>query len=271
MTRRFLSKKYILLHLFVGFTFILITSCQIDTGIKPTQSGFNGTIYFKNEKPQETDQVIVVASTKFPPTTITDIVQGEPLSLDSDSVYYEIWTPPADFAAIGVVWKEKDQPWDVTNIIGIYFPTENKFSPGSLSLPDKNTVVQSINIEADYSKAKKNVKSYISGTLTVNGNWPENATSVLVVVSPTLVPSGLLDVTFGQPIEAGFETAAYSLNVQPGKYGLIGCLVLKQDEPIGIQSINGIYYKKQGDLFPGSVTIPTDTTRIENIDISINF
>jgi hypothetical protein len=265
-------KKLIILFYFFTITFYFFTlGCNIDKGIKPTQSGFNGTIYFQNEKPQETDQVIVVASTKFPPTNITEIVQGEPLSLDSDSVYYEIWTPPTDFAAVGVVWKEKDQPWDVTNIIGIYFPTENKFSPGNLSLPDKNTVVESINIQADFSKAKKNVESYLSGTLTVNGNWPENATSVLVVASPSLVPGGLLDITFGQPIEAGFETAAYSLNIQPGKYGLIGCLVLREDEPIGIQSINGIYYKKPGDLFPGSVSIPTDTTRIENINISINF
>ena len=252
-------------------TFLFFFSCEFNGGIEPTQSGLKGTIYFTNEKPAETDQIIVVASTVFPPSNITQIVQSEPLSISADSANFEIWIPPTDFAAVGVVWKQIDQPWDVTNIIGIYFPTENKFSPGSVEISTRNTVAEPINIQADYSVAKLKVDSFIEGTLQVNGSWPENATSVLVVASNNLVPTGLLDVTFGQPISAGFDSTTYSLNVQPGKYSLIGCLVLQENEPIGFESIKGIYYKKPTDFFPGSVTVETDTTVIKNVNISINF
>jgi hypothetical protein len=246
-------------------------SCEFNTGLEPTQSGLRGTVYFSNEKPAETDQVIVVASTVFPPSNITQIVQSEPLSLSADSANYEIWIPPTDFAAVGVVWKQIGQPWDVTNIIGIYFPTDNKFSPGSVDITTRNTVAEPINIEADYSVAKRKVDSYIEGSLKVNGDWPENAISVLVVASNKLVPTGLLDVSFGQPISAGFDSTTYRLNVQPGNYSLIGCLVLQENEPIGFESIKGIYYKKPSDFFPGKVTIESDTTVVKDVNISINF
>lgn len=249
----------------------LTLACTFNGGIEPTRSGFGGTITFIGEKPDQTDQVIVVAATKFPPSNITEIVQGEPLPLDSDSVQYEIWTPPADFAAVGVVWKQKDQPWDVTNIIGIYFPTENKFSPGVVSIKDRNSFVTSIDIKADYSKAKFKVDSFIHGTLKVNGEWPANASSILVVASQSLTPQGLLDVSFGQPIAAGFESVQYSLNLQPGTYRLIGCLLLQEGEPIGFQSIKGIYYKRPTDFLPGSVTVPTDTSNVYDINITINL
>jgi len=253
------------------FIFIYLLSCNIDPGLEPTQSGFQGKINFLNEWPERTDQVLVVASTVFPPANITDIILGDPLPIGVDSTDYIIYTPPAHFAAIGVVWKEKNQPWDVTNIIGIYFPTNNKFTPGSITIPDKHTIIDSINIIADLSKAKRAVKSKITGKLRVNGEWPPNATSVLLAASPTILPEGLLDITLGQPIEAGFDSVQYSFTVQPGRYRLIGALVLEEGASIGFQSIRGIYYEKPGEFSPGSVTIDTDTTVIKNINITLNF
>ncbi len=256
------------------FPFILTAffffSCKIDTGLEPTHSGFRGTVHFINEWPQQTDQVIVVAATKFPPSTITDIILGDPLPLGVDSASYEIFNPPAEFAAVGVVWKEKDQPWDVTNIIGIYFPTANKFSPGAVKIRDRNTVADSIDIVADLSKAKLKVESRITGKLRVNGSWPDDATSVLVIASNSFPPSGILDVTFGQPIPAKFDsTQDYSLSVQPGTYKLIGCLVLQSNVPLGLESLKGIYTKRPP--LPSAVTVPTDTSKITNIDFTINF
>lgn len=253
-------------------TVLIFFSCKIDTGIEPTQSGFRGTVHFINDWPEQTDQVIVVAATKFPPATITDIILGDPLPLGVDSASYQIFNPPAEFAAVGVVWKEKDQPWDVTNIIGIYFPTDNKFSPGVVKIKNRKTVVDSIDIVADLSKAKLKVESTIAGKLHVNGPWPDDATSVLVIASQSFPPAGLLDVAFGQPIPAKFDsTQSYNLSVQPGKYKLIGCLILQSNSPLGLESLKGIYFKRPTDFFPGVVTVPTDTSKITNIDITINF
>jgi hypothetical protein len=246
-------------------------SCEAPTGLEPTRSGISGSIFFKGDWPEQTDQVIVVASTVFPPTSLVEIVMSEPLDTNVDTAHYTIWENPADFAAIGVVWKEKDQPWDVTNIIGIYFPTDDHFSPGKVSIPDKETLVDSINIEANLSLARRKVDSTIEGTLKIAGDWPDNAQTVLMIASKTILPTSLLDIIFGAPIDVGFDSTEYSLSVQPNTYRLIGALLIQEDEPIGFDSIKGVYKKKPSDFFPSSVNVPTDTSRATGINITIDF
>lgn len=250
---------------------LLSVNCDVDTGLEPTRSGLAGTIYFEESWPENTDQVMVVAAKVFPPSDLEDIIMSEPLQTFVDTIDYEIWTNPGTFQAVGVVWKEIDQPWDVTNIIGIYFPTDDRFSPGNVTIPDRETLVDSIDINADLSLARHYVESTINGQLSVNGEWPETAENVLVVASQTILPTGLLDIVFGVPIQAGFDSTLYSLTVQPGTYRLIGALVTETDSPVGIESIKGIYRKNPGDFFPGSVVIPSDTTVVENINITIDF
>ncbi len=246
-------------------------SCQIDTGLAPTQSGIAGVVYFHNQWPEQTDEVIVVASTKFPPTSLEDIIMSEPLPTFVDSASFVIWTNPQTFQAVGVIWKEKDQPWDVTNIIGIYFPTDDHFSPGSVTIPDRKTLIDSLIIEADMDNARLRVDSAIQGILRVKGEWPDGAESVLVVASKTVLPTSLLDVVFSSPIAAGFDSTLYSLSVQPATWRLVGALVTEADKGIGIESIKGIYRKKPGDFLPGAVAVSTDTTVITNIDITLDF
>jgi hypothetical protein len=71
----------------------------MDQGLQPTRSGFSGTIRFKNAWPEQTDQVLVVAATRFPPSAITDIVMSDPLPLHQDSATYTLFTTPQPFAA----------------------------------------------------------------------------------------------------------------------------------------------------------------------------
>lgn len=258
---------YLLLALWL-FTFL---HCDVETGLEPTRSGISGTVYFSDEWPSSTDEVMVVAATTFPPTTLNDIIMSEPLPTFVDSASYVIWANPATFEAVGVVWKQVDQPWDVTNIIGIYFPTSDHFSPGQVTITNRGTLVDSVDIEADLSNARLDVDSAIEGTLRIQGEWPANAQHVLMVASQTVLPTSLLDITFGVPIEAGFDSTMYSLSVQPGTYRLIGSLVVQEGESLSIESIKGIYRKKAGDVLPGSVVVPTDTTRVSGIDITLDF
>ena len=258
---------YILLLFFGSLLFF----CDSDTGLEPTQSGFSGTVRFKNVWPADTDQVIVVAATKFPPTDITEIVLGDPLPLNVDSVNFTIYSPPAEFAAVGVVWKQIDQPYDVTNIIGIHFTSDDQFSPAPIRIRDRNHMVNSINIDADLSKAKHFVESNVRGLITVKGEWPASAESILIFASKPLLPTGLLDISFGLPIAAGFDSTNYTINIQPGTYRLFGALLLESGSPIGVESIKGIYYKNEGDIFPGTVKVPTDTSQVKNINIQIDF
>jgi len=246
-------------------------SCSLDSGLQPTRSGFRGKIYFNNSWPVRTDQVLVVAATKFPPSAITEIIMGDPLPMFQDSITYEMYTTPQQFAAVGVVWKEKDQPWDVTNIIGIYFDGDNHFTPGKVNVADREEMLENIDIRADLSKAKLKVSSGIEGTLRIKGIWPAASQSLLMAASKPILPSSLLDISLGQPLTVPFDSSRFFLSLQPGVYRLIGSLLIEKDVDISISSLVGVYYKKAGDLFPGSVTIANDTTRVRGIDITIDF
>ncbi|MBN2001191.1 hypothetical protein JW935_26850, partial [candidate division KSB1 bacterium] len=137
-------------------------------------------------------------------------------------------------------------------------------------IPDKDTMIAGIDVNADLSKAKMAVQSAISGTLRVLGAWPANASSVLVAASTSLLPSNLLDITLGMPVEVPFDSVSYTLPLQPGLYYLVGALLLQSDTPIGMESIKGIY-KDPVTGNPGFLNIPSDTTRLSDIDIVLDF
>ncbi|HPI74223.1 MAG TPA: hypothetical protein PLZ01_12490, partial [bacterium] len=128
--------------LFLITGLLALGGCSLDDGLQPTRSGFSGTIRFKNAWPAQTDQVLVVAATRFPPSAIADIVMSDPLPLHQDSVDYTLFTTPQLFAAVGVVWKEKNQPWDVTNLIGLYFDSDNLFNPGKVHVRNRDEMVE---------------------------------------------------------------------------------------------------------------------------------
>ncbi|MBN1541300.1 hypothetical protein JW992_04070 [candidate division KSB1 bacterium] len=247
-----------------------VLSIACDSGLEPTRSGFRGRITFVGEKPADTDQVIVVAATRFPPTQIDEIFLGEPLPLDRETVDYTVYSPITDYAAIGVVWKQQNQPWDVTNIIGIYLPTSNGFVPGRVSIADRQTMVDSVDIQAHYSKVKRAVDSSVSGRLRASGQWPSDSESLLIFASTELIPSGLLDLQFGAPIPAPFDSIDYRLTIQPGTYRLFGVLLIRIGQPLDVSAIRGFYSRTAGSPFPSSVVVPTDTSRITGIDIAFD-
>jgi hypothetical protein len=251
--------------------FIPIFACDVDTGLKPLHSGFKGTVHFAEPWPEDTDQVLVAAAKRFPPTTLEDIVLSEPLPLFQDSASYQVFTPLQTFEAVGVVWKQKNEPWDVTNIIGLYFTGANRFQPGSVVIGTRQEMISNIDITADLSKARRTVNSGIAGRIVIEGEWPETVTSVLVVASSKLIPQSLLDIQFGFPITTPFDTTMYRLSLQPGTYPLIGVLALETDQNISLSSLRGIYYETPGDLFPGTITLSDDSTVVEGVDITANL
>ncbi len=261
-----LAQYWTLLVLFIPFF-----ACEVDTGLTPLHSGFKGTVHFTEPWPEDTDQVLVAAAKRFPPTTMEDIVLSEPLPLFQDSASYQVFTPPQLFEAVGVVWKQKNEPWDVTNIIGLYFTGSNRFQPGSVTIATRKDMIPDIDITADLSKARRNVNSGITGRIFIQGEWPETVTSVLVVASSKLIPQSLLDIQFGFPMTTPFDTTMYRLSLQPRTYPLIGVLALETDQPISLSSLRGIYYESPGDLFPGTITLPDDSTVVGGVDITANL
>ncbi len=247
---------------------MLLLACDDDSGIKPPAhlSGFAGTITFTGAWPGDTDQIRLAAALKFPPSTIADILLGESLPIGTDSIHYTFYTDPVALQAVGVVWKEKGQAWDATNIIGYYFPTENHLTPGAVTVSRKDEMVQGIDILCDLGKVKRHVNSAIGGMLRVHGVWPPGASKVVVAASTApLLPASLLDLFFSFPIDAGFDSTRYIISVQPGTYKLVAALVIEEGQNIGLESVKGAYYSFSG------IKITNPETKKLDVDLNLIF
>ncbi len=247
---------------------LLLLACDDESGIKPPSqlSGFTGTITFTGTWPEDTDQIRLAAALRFPPSTIADVLLGEALPVGGDSLHYTFYTDPVALQAVGVVWKEKGQGWDATNIIGYYFPTENHLTPGAVTISRKDEMIQDIDITCDLTKVKRRVNSAIGGMLRVQGAWPPGASKVVVAASTApLLPTSLLDLFFSFPIDAGFDSTRYIISVQPGTYKLVAALVIEEGQSIGLESIKGAYYS-----FSGIKIINPETKKLD-VDLNLIF
>ena len=251
-------------------TAFLILQCETEPGLEPVNSSIRGTIFFEGDWPEETDIVQVMASTKFPPTGTQDLIFGDPIPFGVDSCEYILWVPPGEYQAIGVVWKEKQQAWNVTNILGMYFQAATDFLPGKVVLQGKKSRIDSVDIFAKFSRAKKHVASSINGTIRVKGEWPKTAQAILAGASVQMIPASLLDIILSAPLPVGQDSIKYTIPVPAGKYRLVGALVIESGAELGFENI-AFYKKKSSDFFPGSVEVPTDTSKVYGIDIEIDF
>ncbi|MCR4439694.1 MAG: hypothetical protein QHJ34_10005 [bacterium] len=244
--------------------FLLVLSCEIDKGLAPITSGIRGTIAFRGAWPANTEQVLVVASTDFPPQGISQLDMGEPLPMGVDSAQYTIYLPPGLYRAVAIVWKEKGYEWNVNNIIGVYFAGKDSLSPGQVEVP-KGTVVQGVNMTADFRRARPHFESSINGTLHIHGAWPARAQNLFVVasLSPLAFPKlpSLLDLYISGSLPIGGDSVGYSISAPPDTYWFLAAILLEEGAPIGLTSIKGLRF--------GPVVVPDNKARVEGLDIDV--
>ena len=153
-------------------------------------------------------------------------------------------------------------------IIGLYFEEGSQLVPGEVTVRD-NRMTRDINMTAQMSRARTHYESAITGTLTFTGDWPETIESVYVVASleplSIIQLPGLLDLYIGDavPIPTDQNTADYRINVPPDTYEFVAIIAFESNGAIGLESIKGTYDSK--------ITIPDNTTVIENIDITVAY
>lgn len=265
------SLFYIVL-LMAALTGLLALNCDSDPGLEPIRSGISGKIKFVGAWPENTDEIMVIASLKFPPTQISDLIMSESMPLFVDSLNYTLWAPTHQYGAVGLVWKEKGQPWNVTNIIGMYFPSGNQFAPGPVSVKNRGQMVENIDMVANFAYAKRFVRSKMTGTIHYKGNWPAGSKAALVVASPNSILSlkSLLELHFTAPLPVGVESSTYELSVPAGKYKTIGTLIISDAEPIGLNSVKALYIDPATG-FPGQITVATDSSIVTGVDMTVNF
>ncbi len=269
---------YIILCVFLSFPLV---GCRIDHGLEPINSGIGGRIFFKGETPRHTDEVRVAVVKDFPPRSIKELLFSDMIDFRSDTAQYKIYLPEGKYNVVAVIWKEHNEPWNISNIIGLYggiflgdrlIPT---FKP--VVIPDSKTFIDTIDIAANLNRVNRDAK--IEGTIHFIGSWPEN-TGVMGVGAFTEIPKqgDILDYYFKSifidyTISTFVEKADYLLRVHSidtVKY--IAALWI--DNTFDMNTIRDVgFYVDPFDTtgtVPGTVTVPKDST-LKGIDITVDF
>jgi len=254
-------------------------SCKIDHGLEPVGSQIAGVITFSGDIPPNTDQVRVAVTDQFPPRDITELIFSDALPYRSGRAEYILFLPPATYEVVAVIWKEKNQSWNISDVIGIYggsfvgdllIPTFQ-----TVTVPDARSSVEGIDIACNFNKVNRDAA--IAGTITFSGTWPDNTGIVGIGAFNEMPKAGdyidyyFKNVALDYTVPPFVQRYAYRLRVRSGE-ALKYIAVLWINDDYTLSSIRDLgYYRDPADPSqPGTVTVDPGKTA-EGIDISVTF
>jgi hypothetical protein len=258
-------------------TLCLFQSCEFDQGLGPQKTKITGSVMFVDtaSRPQNVDEVRVVASAEFPPAGIADIYFSNAVRFDRDTAAYEILAPEGSYAAIGVLWKPHGGDWSFSSLLGFYGfkpPLEASLRP--VHLTKEKPVATGVDIFALWSFAQFDAR--IQGTITFVGEWPEDTESVVLGgfneipdlknISNSLLLLGGIDLAVPKFV----SSHRYQMAVRNGVYKFVG--LFWKGRKIAWQDIRaiGFYRMPEDPSRPGTVQVDPNGT-VSGIDFVADF
>jgi len=86
---------------------------------KASSSSISGTITFIGNWPEQSENCMVIAATKFPPASLLDMAFTSLQPANVDSINYTISAAPGTYRVVGVVIKKVGQSWALENLVGM--------------------------------------------------------------------------------------------------------------------------------------------------------
>lgn len=253
-------------------------SCNFDQGLGVLESKISGKVYFlgTDSRPQNVDEVRVVAAANFPPQGFGDVFFSEAIPFAGDSAAYEMPLPVDNYPAVAVLWKPRGEDWNFTSLLGFY-----GFDPRTLSarlqpvnLTNDQPVADHVDIVALWSFAQ--FDAHVEGEITFQGQWPEDTEIVLLGafnVMPDLnnIVNSLVfigGIDFAVP--RFVESYRYRMAVRNGQYQFLG--LFWKGRGLAWDKIRAIgFYPAANDPSkPGQFTLPPNGT-ISNINFVADF
>ena len=114
------------------------------------------------------------------------------------------------------------------------------------------------------------ILSHVQGVITYSGEWPAPAAEVRLVAATEFPPSGIDDLIIGESIPITGDCYNYKFYLKPNTYKIIGVAWREQDSVWDIISVCGLYFSGEDSLAPGEITIASDTSQVNDIDIFVN-
>lgn len=251
------------LILFAITALCLLWSCELDQGIGPSETRITGRVVFIDtaSRPDNIDEVRVVATASLPPAGFGDVYFSDPVRFDTNAATYEISAPLGVYSAIGVLWKPRGRDWSFTNLLGIY-GLELPFNVAikSVELTKEQPIAQQVDLYALWNFAQFDAR--IEGEVTIRGAWPSDTEIVLIgafIDVPDLGDVGSLLASLGGlplPVSNGLGQRPYGIAVRNGEYKFIA--LFWKGKNIGWEDIKllGFYRNPQDETRPGSVVLP---------------
>jgi len=228
----------------VPFILLLILSCNIDPGLEPIRSNIQGVITYSGEWPAPPAEVRLVAASKFPPSSIDELIIGESIPVTGDSYEYAFYLKPGNYDVIGVAYRAENSKWDIISICGLYFSGTDSLTPGEVVISSDTAQVANIDMFVNRSNAKKVTDSKIIGSIIFEGTPPDSVQEVRVIATtkfslfPTVLPT-LLDLSFSNSISLEQDTVEYTINAFPDVYVATGVIFFKSNQSL---SEDDLYY-----------------------------
>lgn len=240
----------------------LLCSCEFDQGLGPSKTKITGRVVFVDvaSRPDNIDEVRVVATASLPPAGFGDVYFSNPVRFDADTAIYEIAVPVGKYQAIGVLWKPRGRDWSFTNLLGIYgLQLPLNIEVKSVELTKQQPIAENVDLYALWSFAQFNAR--IEGEMTLRGTWPADTEIVLLgafVNVPDLSNAANLLAGLGGlplPISDGAEQRSYGIAVRSGEYKFIALFWKGKNTAWEDIRLLGYYRNPQDASKPGSVVV----------------
>jgi hypothetical protein len=208
---------------------LFLIRCSSDNPVEPEKkSKIEGTITFSGQWSETPEDIRVVAAVDFPIKSFNDLIQSGSLE-DNGSVSYSIELENGFYKFVGVIWKAQDGNWGLASICGVYSDDQDFNTPKGISLSSDNSTVSGIDISVNRSRGKVLNGSQITGTVNLQGAWPDEYSSAMVFSTKRDMISeqfDLLDLNMGTALERGQASANYTIETPADTNRSIGLAFL---------------------------------------------
>jgi len=114
------------------------------------------------------------------------------------------------------------------------------------------------------------LKSAIKGEIVLTGEWPAEPIEVRIVAATKFPVAKVDDLHFGESIPIDVDSYSYTYYLKHGEYQMVGVAWREMGGSWALTSICGLYFVDGDSLNPGGVTIPTETSIVEGVDMAVN-
>ena len=273
--------------LFFGCISLFTLTCNVDHGLRPIHSKIGGTIQFTGDRvPLNTDEIRVAVVKDFPPRNIKELLFSDMLPFrEGDTtvikrpVSWEIFVPPGEYDMAAVIWKENNEAWNISDVVGIYGGVflGDMLIPSyrSIWVPSYDSAVDTLTIQANLNRVNRDAK--ISGSITFQGNWPANTGIVGIGAFVDIPKKGdlidyyLKNVALAYGIPAYVSEYQYQLRVR-SKDVINYVSVIWIDSSYDLTSLRdvGFYADPLNPGQPGQVTVSHGGVK-QDVNITVDF